>query len=889
MKTYKIFQNLPVRIIGGVLLTATFPVVEAGEFPRRPFEYRQDFEKTDPMELISSRGSYTVNFRGLTSEKAAHGEKSYKIDVTFNEANTSANCHWGIPLRVPGEGSLKLRCKIFVAEASPRTMVGIEFTSRAAPTDLRAGHGLYQHEAGTGGAWQTVEADILAAIRKEGPRTVQRGLWKANADHVGFYIQNVFLRLRGMKTDRVVLYLDDLEIEGDVPDETVYQLEIDRRWAPVRELVRSKVEMWNPILAAAQRKIEAVRTPVSPEVARFKDKTVEQLRTAEKLFEPVRRQGYIHSSVYDHIDQATKLLAYTASNLEARQAGQVRSLIGVDCYVVAPTSGIMILPESFPIPGELSDTIAVAAARGEYEPASFVLRPKVDLSQVRLEVSDLRRGAATIASSRVDAKVVKCWYQSEGAWTSYRRQGKGKVLVPDLLLNDDTLVRVDRNEKNNYLKLRFPHGDKYVWIDDPAPLVPSARDAMAYYAHAIDEFPVKDDPSLGPVDIPGQTNKQFWLTIHVPEDADPGSYEGTLTIRSAQGLLGNLRLRLRVLPFELSDPTTYYDPSEPFVSSIYCEAELDPREVGTIGSSSLNEQQFRRVIENLYAHGVTNPIFEQGRKRSHGDARLRQALQIRRDVGMRSGSLYWNAFNTGNPKTPEALGELRAKVRWLIDFVRPFGITDVYVYGIDEATGERLKSQRPAWEAVHEAGAKVFVAGSEGTFEAMGDLLDIANWSGIPDLKEAAKWHRVGHKIWNYGNPQAGVENPQAYRRNFGLLLWKSNYDGAATWAYQSSYSQGIWHDFNCNHRSPAFALPTVDGVIDTIAWEGYREGIDDIRYGSTLKRSIEKALSEGNVDKVRIARAADRYLEELDVTTDLGVVREEIISYILKLISLDN
>jgi len=93
------------------------------------------------------------------------------------------------------------------------------------------------------------------------------------------------------------------------------------------------------------------------------------------------------------------------------------------------------------------------------------------------------------------------------------------------------------------------------------------------------------------------------------------------------------------------------------------------------------------------------------------------------------------------------------------------------VYGIDEASGEALKAERAAFTAVHEAGARVFVACYKDYFGAVGDLLDLPVWAGRPDPEEARKAHGVGHRIFNYANPQCGVEEPETYRRNFGLLL----------------------------------------------------------------------------------------------------------------------
>ncbi|MHC4654988.1 MAG: hypothetical protein ACYS91_08205 [Planctomycetota bacterium] len=79
-------------------------------------------------------------------------------------------------------------------------------------------------------------------------------------------------------------------------------------------------------------------------------------------------------------------------------------------------------------------------------------------------------------------------------------------------------------------------------------------------------------------------------------------------------------------------------------------------------------------------------------------------------------------------------------------------------------------------------------------------------------------------------------------------------------------------------------AYPTLNGVIDTIALEGYREAIDDIRYATTLKLQIERAKRSGNKQKKTEASSAEKWLSQLDVAEDLDDVRSKIIDYILKL-----
>jgi len=217
----------------------------------------------------------------------------------------------------------------------------------------------------------------------------------------------------------------------------------------------------------------------------------------------------------------------------------------------------------------------------------------------------------------------------------------------------------------------------------------------------------------------------------------------------------------------------------------------------------------------------------------------------------------------------------------VIEFCRPFGYNEVYFYGIDEARGEGLKAQRAAWATVQEAGGKSFVACYKGTFEAMGDLLDCAVLASRPDPKEAAKWHGVGSDAFCYAFPQVGNATPDTYRRNFGLVLWKAGFDGAMDYAYQHGFNH-VWNDFDstscCDHN---FSYPTVDGVVGTIQWDGFREAVDDVRYVTTLEQAIEDAPKA----KSDLACQARQWLDDLEPDTDdLYAVREQIAQYITRL-----
>jgi hypothetical protein len=261
--------------------------------------------------------------------------------------------------------------------------------------------------------------------------------------------------------------------------------------------------------------------------------------------------------------------------------------------------------------------------------------------------------------------------------------------------------------------------------------------------------------------------------------------------------------------------------------------------------------------------------------------RLTRAFEIRRDVGLPAGRLFNLGQGTGRAASADELAALGRAVRRWIEFCRPFGYDEVYFYGLDEAKGERLHAQRQAWKAVQAAGGKTFVACYKGTFEAMGKLLNCAVFAYRPDPNEARKWHSVGSEVFCYAYPQVGVEEPETYRRNFGLVLWKAGFDGAMDYAYQHAFTH-VWNDFdNTHYRDHNFTYPTIDGIVGTIQWEGFREAVDDVRYVTTLERAIKQAPPA----KAPIAERARSWLDRLDPDrVDLYTARGRMVAFITQL-----
>ena len=533
----------------------------------------------------------------------------------------------------------------------------------------------------------------------------------------------------------------------------------------------------------------------------------------------------------------------------------------IEIWVVKTMTNDKILPDTYPIPALPDQGLNIAACSGEYEPASFVVHARQQINGLQLTPSELQGQSSSIPSGAVDIRVVKCWFQ---AGISIAETNK-RLLTPELLLKDDEMVTVDLAAQQNYLRTPGLSGT-YVCISD------TTTDLSGIQP--------QDAQTLQPVDIDNDTNKQFWITVHVPDDALPGIYRGTISLTATNAPAAEIPIQVQVLPFTLEKPILTY--------SIYYHGDTwvnynTPTVVG-----ALTSQQYLAEMKDLKAHGVEYPCLQ---AYPGNDANLQLELDLRKQAGLpMSGPLFNLGIATGNPTSQSALDSLKAAVQHRIDIARQYGFTDIYFYGMDEASGATLTSERPAWQAVRDAGGKMFVSSSDvywadcglkdyDSFGMVGDLLDLANEWGPLRPAIAQNFHSIGHKVFSYSNPQCGVEEPETYRRNYGLALWKAGYDGAMDASYQLMFNSP-WNDFDSEYRDHMMVYPTIDGVIDTIEWEGWREGVDDVRYLTTLLKYIQNAPAS----QADLAAQAQQFVDNLDPNGDLGTLRKNIIDWILKL-----
>ncbi len=562
---------------------------------------------------------------------------------------------------------------------------------------------------------------------------------------------------------------------------------------------------------------------------------------------------------------------------------------GVTHWAVDPMSETPYLPDVIPEDGRKGGTVQIIAAKGEYEPGSFVVRADEDLGRVSLEVSELKSAdGKRFPQSKLDLKVVKVWYQSGNAWFSYFAD-KGAKLCPELLLNDEDLIRVDVAKKSNYARLVEKDGRVHEhWLCEPKAFKDRARDLRGTGHFRIGDTFVcmkenfRDAKKLMPVALPKDVSKQFFLTANVTKDTLAGLYKGTVTISretpdKKRVKVAAVPVALRVLPFELPRPMCYFDPYKPFVTWFCDYINLSMIRDQNGNDEALARKQLANICRDFAQHGQYVPSFGG----ADGEPEIVRA----------GGQDYCDLIPVRHgTMRPAALRDMRVNARRLRRFAdRSYGKDSHPVQGYGDEYGfYEMRQFRPMIKLYQQYGFRFPMNCQMGYMGGI-DVADIF-WPPVtPDHDSADMTARYNDATGGKGTfgwyacQHVGVENPAFTRRQYGFGPYRAGLSCNFNYAHHIDE----WNDSAAElYRPMAMNYGCYDGVIDTIQWEGFREGQDDIRYATVLKRlALPFADAYDNVEARAEARLALHLLAEAeDDSTDLTTLRREMIRHILKL-----
>ncbi len=477
-----------------------------------------------------------------------------------------------------------------------------------------------------------------------------------------------------------------------------------------------------------------------------------------------------------------------------------------------------LLPETLPNADAMAKKLWTFATPGEYEPLSFAIHARRSLSRVRVEISPLRCGTYEIPRNALDLRVVQVMEKRRHA-----RAGPDETeLVPEIL---------------NY---------------------------------------------NSPQDIPAGTSRQWWLIIHVPREAPPGTYRGRIVVEPENAPQQEITVELVVLPFVLSSPrkdySLAYSPLRVFAGR---ELTGDPL------------VYMRQDYADMRAHGITSPslyIPLTVSRGSDGEVRIDYgefiaAMDLIAELGFpgpvhwRGVSRLWRDLRRWGLSEEEAERTYVEAVRSVLELRRERSWPEIYFFPVDEPFGHPEKEAEfyrlaPLIKRVPGAMVEVSLNGVIELPSEAEPFVDLRSYNGwtvdlflpqYPFAQLAALIEAAGDRAWVYYNVRGLGGRPEFSRAAAGFYLWASPFAGLAAWTYHVFF--GDPYDAADGPRGDfAYAYPDPEKnfapTLPTLRWEGFREGVDDMRYLTTLEEAI--AASRDNPGKREAVAQARALLKEL-------------------------
>ena len=462
----------------------------------------------------------------------------------------------------------------------------------------------------------------------------------------------------------------------------------------------------------------------------------------------------------------------------------------------------------------INTPLNLKATKNEYETAYIAMTSTLNNGDTVGTLSDfVSTNGDVISSNSIQMKVVKNWFQS-GRKPTF---SVFPVYTPELLVEDDVMPI----QCGTVSDTDFKDGVSGCSASTLPSALPSIPNNLGYFKTTLDN----------------NITKQIAIKFHIPSTQKSGIYSGTLTASSVGGSTVSLPIKIEVSDFELESPSKIF--------GIYHQANPN------------NTSQATRLLEldDMAKHGL-NSIWLQGADLAFSNPESAKTAGL-------------DMFATYYLPSPTAAKYLEAGNKLITSGFEP------YFYGQDEPYSttakmvDHLKLSKDIHATVTNDGqtGKVITAitkdsveklnnpnseiytnvATYGTYTFAEAHLDFANLNVetrntttagmyfqnlLNDVVQPTTYASIPHYRETY-YWQIMQENPGINRYYSGIHLWLTKLDGIIPYVYQHIYGNP-YDDFDpwslLNYRDHFVTYPSQQGPVDTVQWEGLREGIDDYR-----------------------------------------------------------
>lgn len=411
-----------------------------------------------------------------------------------------------------------------------------------------------------------------------------------------------------------------------------------------------------------------------------------------------------------------------------------------------------------------------------------------------------------------------------------------------------------------------------------------------------------------PLDVAAGTSQAWNVTFHVPEDAKAGMYKGELTLAAEDGDKAVFPIELRVLPFRL-------DKADHVARGAYISGIVGDEYIRDLVDHGINST-------SRFSSGVVQPKMEDGRcvadMTEAQDTYLRKlkAAGVVRNVEFGGGDPAYNnpanmvtvtGAKVGSEEFATYYGQYWSDIKRL---EKERGWPEMICCPFDEPVKSeaKIRNYLICYDIVKDVvpETKVFCVfmNRPHACKQLGTKADIWSCNGAFEVNSAEKARLAAKGIdklfYTYTGCMAS-SRPGATRYNAGFLPWHFDADGTYFWAY-------LWDTndpFNNLDGDVLDWTPVardLDGKLySCVAWDAFREGVDDRLYCETAIRLAEEQgrkdilakikrlqssvqVGKENLESVR-TRGLDDFFIRIDNASQLDVYRAEVVGMILDML----
>ena len=383
------------------------------------------------------------------------------------------------------------------------------------------------------------------------------------------------------------------------------------------------------------------------------------------------------------------------------------------------------------------------------------------------------------------------------------------------------------------------------------------------------------------VDLVAGQSQRMWLTVHAGEEVLPGTYAGVVSVGSLE-----VPLAVEVLPIKLAalEDMGY------FMYQPDLRWELIP-----------DRALWERMARDLADHGMTTmTLYYQASRMDEATGK-----KVLADLDTHIGSnwtipyaalidIYGRAGLGRHQPLIDVLSQydVAHDPNLVVALHREYqkrGWPKIAFYVNDEIEYEsRIAAARRTLDILEEAAPDLMTTtalGPKGA-EALGEKYDV--WIGCSTPEMIDFCNSLGKKPWTYSCRAVHEIGPAFERFFFGRFPWKIGLKGVGLWSYieddqvfydrfgnSFGYSDGFSFRPEWKHGY-GFAVVEDGEIIPNIAWEGVREGIDDLRYFRTLETAAGEAMASDAPAAQAAGKAGLALIDQIRAAIDAGLGLEE-------------